>query len=212
MKITAIEEQKKNKNRKSVFLDGAFAFGIDAFSLYALKLKEGDEIDASQLAEIKRTVLLEEAKAKAIKLLSFRSYTAKDMQKKLLDYTKDPETTDKTMIFLEEYGLVNDKDYARRYASDCLKLKKLGKRSIRMKLLEKGISATLADEILEEFVDKETEEENLEYLLTKKIKGNFDFKNLQKAKRYAAYRGYGFDEIDSVIRKLQPESEANDVC
>ena len=207
MRITAIEDQKKNKNRKSVFLDGAFAFGIDAFSLYALKLKEGDEIDASCLAEIKRTVLLEDAKAKAAKLLSSRSYTARDMKKKLTEYTVDAETADKTLAFLEEYGLVNDRDYARRFASDCLHLKKLGKKSIRIKLMEKGIPATLADEILEEFVDRETEEENLTLLLQKKLKGDFDFKNLQKAKRYAAYRGYSFDEIDSAIRKIQAESE-----
>ena len=140
MKITAIEEQKKNKNRKSVFLDGAFAFGIDAFSLYALKLSEGDEIDEARLAEIKRTVLFEDAKAKAARLLSSRSYTSRDIRKKLLEYTGDEETADKTLVFLEEYKLVDDRDYAKRFAHDCLHLKKLGRRSIRMKLLEKGIS------------------------------------------------------------------------
>ena len=107
MKITAIEEQKKNKNRKSVFLDGAFAFGIDAFSLYALKLKEGVDISPERLAEIKCTVLFEDAKAKAVKLLSCRSYTAHQIRKKLIEYTGDAEITDKTIAFLEEYGLID---------------------------------------------------------------------------------------------------------
>ena len=207
MKITAIEVQKKNKNRKSVFLDGAFAFGIDAFSLYALKLSEGDEIDEARLAEIKRTVLFEDAKAKAARLLSSRSYTSRDIRKKLLEYTGDEETADKTLVFLEEYKLVDDRDYAKRFAHDCLHLKKLGRRSIRMKLLEKGISAHLADEVLDEMMAGEIQEDNLLSLLRKKIKNDFDIKNLQKAKRYAAYRGYGFDEIETAIRHLQAEQE-----
>ena len=207
MKITAIEEQKKNKNRKSVFIDGAFAFGIDAFSLYALKLKEGDEISPEYLAEIKGTVLFEDAKNKAIKLVSCRSYTKRNIHKKLLEYTENEEITDKTVAFLEEYGLINDTDYARRFAHDCFHLKKLGRRSIRMKLLEKGISASLADEVLDEMMDSEIQEDNLFSLLRKKIKNDFDIKNLQKAKRYAAYRGYGFDEIETAIRRLQAEQE-----
>ncbi len=207
MKITAIEEQKKNKNRKSVFLDGAFAFGIDAFSLYALKLKEGDEISPEYLAEIKRTVLFEDAKAKAAKLVSMRSYTVSGIRKKLLEYTQSEEVTDRTVAFLEEYKLIDDWDYARRYAHDCFYLKKLGKRSIRMKLSEKGIPSNVADEVIDELVDADVAEDHLLSLLSKKLGGDFDFKNIQKAKRYAAYRGYGFDEIDSAIRKIQAESE-----
>ena len=209
MKITSIEDQKKNKNRKSVFLDGAFAFGIDAFSLYALKLKEGDEISPEALAEIKHTVLFEDAKAKAAKLLSSRSYTRSNMQKKLTEYTGDPEITDKTLGFLEEYKLIDDHDYARRYAHDCYYLKKLGKRSIRMKLAEKGIPASIADEVIEALTDEDETESHLLSLLSKKLGANFDFKNIQKAKRYAAYRGYSFDEIDAAIRKLSEESEVD---
>lgn len=212
MKITAIEEQKKHKNRMSIFLDGAFAFGIDAFSLYALKLKEGDEIDDTRLAEIKRTVLFEDAKRKAMKLLSSRSYTVRDMTKKLSDYTGDAQTTEKTIVFLKEYRFLDDADYARRYASDCFRIKKLGKRNIRFKLLEKGISPILADEVLAELEDTETTEENITYLLRKKLKGDVSFQNVMKAKRYLATKGYSFDEIDAAVSKLKAECEDDFLC
>ena len=212
MKITAIEQQKKNKNRMSVFLDGAFAFGIDAFSLYALQLSVGDDIDAARLAEIKRTVLFEDAKAKAAKLISSRSYTVRDMKKKLTEYTGDEETAAKTIEFLKEYRLLDDHDYARRYAADCLRLKKLGKRMIRIKLLEKGISAFLADEVLAEMETEETERENVEALLVKKLKGDVSSKNIMKTKRYLASRGYSFDEIDAAFRKIKAESEDDFSC
>ena len=44
MKITKIEQQKKNKSRMSVFIDGEFSFGTDNFTLLSLHLKEGEEI------------------------------------------------------------------------------------------------------------------------------------------------------------------------
>ena len=207
MKITKIEPQKKHKNRMSVFLDGEFAFGIDAFTLFSLHLAENDEITEEGLSEIKQTVLFEDAKNKAAKLLSSRSYTARDMKKKLLEYTGDEETAEKTLAFLKEYRFIDDKDYARRFASDCLRIKKLGKRSIRLKLIEKGISATLADETIDALNCAEEEQENLEKILTKKLGGDFEFKNLMKAKRYAASRGYDFDEIDSAIRAIKEKFE-----
>ena len=191
----------------SVFLDGAFAFGIDAFTLFSLHLAENDEMTEERLSVIKQTVLFEDAKNKAAKLLSSRSYTTRDMKKKLLEYTGDETVAEKTLAFLKEYRLIDDKDYARRYASDCLRIKKLGKRSIRIKLIEKGISATLADETIEALDCAEEEKENLEKILLKKLGGNFEFQNLMKAKRYAASRGYGFDEIDSAIRTIKESYE-----
>lgn len=212
MKITKIEEQKKHKNRMSIFLDGEFAFGIDAFSFYALRLKEGDEIDSAFLSEIKQKILYEDAKNRAAKLLSARSYTARDMKRKLLEYTGDEAVAEKTLAFLKEYRLIDDSDYARRFASDCLRLKKLGKRSIRFKLLEKGISPDLADKVLEDLGSEDLEADNLEKLLIKKLNGNYEFKNLMKAKRYLFSKGYGFDEIDNALNKLKAESEDWSSC
>jgi len=207
MKITKIEEQKKHKNRMSVFLDGAFAFGIDAYSLYALKLSENDEIDEATLAHIKDTVLFEDAKNYAARLLSTRSYTERDMQKKLLFRTGSETVTEKTVVFLKEYKLIDDADFARRYAADCLNIKKYGRQKIKYKLIEKGIAKELAEEIVSADMFFETESENLAVLMEKRLRGDFEKTNVMKAKRYFAARGYSFDEIDSVVRKLKAQSE-----
>lgn len=212
MKITKIEPQKKHKNRMSVFLDDMFAFGIDAFSLYALKLKENDEIDEIRLREIKNTVLFESAKTYAANLVSARSYTERGMKQKLMDHTGDEATANKVLAFLKEYKLIDDSDYARRFASDCLNLKKYGRRKIKYKLLEKGIPAEIAENAIEELDCNDVEAENLEKLMQKKLGGDFDMKNVMRAKRYFAARGYSFDDIDSTLRKLKAESEDGYSC
>ena len=207
MRITKIEEQKKNKNRMSVFLDGKFAFGIDNFSLFKLKLKENDEISKDELSYILETVVFEDAKNYALKLLSSRSYTEKNIFTKILARTENETVTQNVIEFLKEYNYINDEDYAIRYASDCLNIKKYGKKKIKFKLMEKGISAQIAENAVLSLEDKEKETENLVYLAEKKLKGDFDIKNVMKTKRYLASRGYSFDDIDTAIRKLLNERE-----
>lgn len=207
MKVTKIEEQKKNKNRMSVFLDGKFAFGIDNFSLFKLKLKENDEISQDTLSCILETVVFEDAKNYALKLLSSRSYTEKNMYSKLLLRTENETVSQNVIEFLKEYGYINDEDYANRYAADCLNIKKYGKKKIKFKLMEKGISAQVAENAVLNLEDTEKETENLIALAEKKLKGDFDIKNVMKTKRYLASRGYSFDDIDRAIKSLLNERE-----
>lgn len=210
MKITKIEPQKKHKNRMSVFLDGTFAFGIDEFSLYKLKLNVDDEIDEIRLNEIKNTTLFESAKTYAANLISARSYTEHAIRKKILERIGDEQTTDRVIEFLKEYKLIDDEDYARRFASDCVNLKKYGRKKIKFKLIEKGIPAEIAEKAIDELDIEDKESENLLYLTAKKIGNNFDYKNVIKTKRYLASRGYSFDDIDSALKKLKAEGENNE--
>ena len=42
--ITRIEPQKKNRQRRNIYLDGEFAFGLDEEVVAAYHLSEGDEL------------------------------------------------------------------------------------------------------------------------------------------------------------------------
>ena len=48
-KITGIEQQKKDKTRCSVYLDGAFYCGLKIEVAVKYRLKPGDEIEKSRL-------------------------------------------------------------------------------------------------------------------------------------------------------------------
>lgn len=203
MKITKIEQQKKNKQRMSVFIDGEFSFGVDNFTLLSLHLEEGSEISEEKLAVIKNSAVFEDAKNYAAKLISSKSYTEKAMREKLVSHIGDNEVVDKTISFLKEYKLIDDYDYAIRYAHDLVHLKKLGLSSIRWKLKEKGISDSIIETVLSEFDFSDEIEENLKALAQKKLGGNYDIKNIMKVKRYLATRGYSFDDINRVFSKIK---------
>ena len=161
MKITKIEQQKKNKKRMSVFIDGEFSFGADNFTLLSLHLSENDEITEERLAVIKNTAVFEDAKNYAANLVSRRSYTEKAMREKLIAHIGDEEITDKTISFLKEYKLIDDYDYAMRYSHDLVHLKKLGITSVKWKLKEKGISSQTIEKVLQEFDFSDEIKDNL---------------------------------------------------
>ena len=108
MKITKIEQQKRNKNRSSVYIDDAFAFGIDDFDLFRLKLCEGMELDAERLADIRETVLLTSAKNYGMRLTAARSYTKAGLVRKMREKEFDEWAIEQTTAFLEEYRLLDD--------------------------------------------------------------------------------------------------------
>lgn len=207
MKITKIEQQKKNKSRFSVFLDGEFSFGADKFTVISYGLTEGAEITEENLAEIKSGALAEDAKNYAARLISAKSYTEKAIREKLTAHTGDEETVQKTINFLKEYKLIDDLDYATRYAHDLIHLKKFGLKQVVWKLQEKGIPKDIAQKVVAELEFDDTISENLKSLAIKKLSGNFDIKNIMKVKRYLASRGYNFDDINQAFYEIQKETE-----
>lgn len=202
MKITKIEQQKRNKNRSSVYIDDAFAFGIDDFDLFRLKLCEGMELDAERLADIRETVLLTSAKNYGMRLTAARSYTKAGLVRKMREKEFDEWAIEQTTAFLEEYRLLDDEEYARRLVHDSLFLKGHGKYRIRNALREKGIDKETAERVMAEFDFEEAEEDVLLPLAEKKLGGDFSYENIAKTKRYLAARGFGFDAVDSAVRKI----------
>ena len=65
----------------------------------------------------------------------------------------------------------------------------------------------MLEEVLSELPEDDGEE--LLFLAEKKIAGNFEKKNIERAIRYFAYRGYNFDDIKSCIEKLEAQYSAD---
>lgn len=89
-----------------------------------------------------------DAKTYALRLLSYRSRSKKEMLERLKKKGFDSNLIDSTLKFLEDTGLINDKALVHdliRYATET---KSLGKRGIRMFLVRRGIERGLIDATL----------------------------------------------------------------
>ena len=147
----------------------------------------------------------EQAKDKALRLLTFRAHSEYELRNKLKTAGAKEEDIERTLDFCRRYKFVNDLQYAQYKARDLKNLKKFGRRRIETELKMKGISAELIDEALSEldFEDNTA----LLALVKKKLGGDFERKSADRCIRYFMYRGYELGEIKKCIEQLKEESD-----
>lgn len=153
----------------------------------------------------KKELTFEEAKDKALRLLEFRAHSEKELRDKLKIAGAKDEDIENVIAFCREYNFIDDRQYALLKARDLKNLKRYGVKRIKSELYQKGIDAELVEEAIAEFDEDETE--TLLPLVEKKLRGNFEKKNIDKCIRYFIYRGYDFGDIKSCIEQIKSETE-----
>lgn len=143
------------------------------------------------------------AKEKALNYLEYRIHSEKELSQKLKRAGALDEDIEKIIEFLKEYKLLDDEDFATRFARDLKVLKKYGKNRIKQELYLKGINKDIIDNVLSDLED--TDMDTLYDMIKKHLKGNFDKKNTDRVIRYFITRGYSIDEIKTCIRKSEEE-------
>ncbi len=205
MIITDIQPQVKRKGRSSVFIDGEFSFGIDNVDLILYHLKIGKEISNEEFDRIITNCLLEKAKSKVARLVSFSAKTEKEIKTRLKEEYSD-EIIEKVISLYKKYGYINDEEYAKKYISDSFKLKGDGPNKIRYNLRTKGIK--------DEYIDNALCDDSFDWhslclkVLNKKLKGKVpaDYKEKSKIYNFLATRGFSFDTIKEVLEDYLSEN------
>jgi regulatory protein len=90
MRIDRIEEQKKNKDRVSVFINNKFAFGLHKEIAQKFALEEGKEIESELIKDIIKQEEQSKANNYALRMLSFRSKSEKEMKDNLSEESLKP--------------------------------------------------------------------------------------------------------------------------
>lgn len=93
----------------------------------------------------------------AIKYLAIRSHTVFELQTKLARKKYHKSEIDQAIADLIEKKYVNDRDFAQAFAQNLIKYKTFGYYGVKMKLKQRGISDELAEEVLSQEMDFETE-------------------------------------------------------
>ena len=199
MIITSIEKSKKNKERIAVYVDNQYCFSISEADYISLNLYEEKELTKEDIENVKYNVNFKAAKSSAVKYISLRVRTGKDVRFKLNNEGFESETVEKVIEELQSIGYVNDKIYAQKYVFDRSKLKPMAKKMLRYELLSKGVEDTIINEVLDGW---EVDEYDVAETLFKRKFGKYDLsdeKVRRKAISFLLHRGYSFELIDSII-------------
>ena len=195
MIITDLKPVKKSLSL--VYIDGEYAMKLDTATLAENGITVGYTLDDDELKELIEKSDYRRAKEKALYLISGRDYSKKQLMDKIKKDSSE-ETAEEVCERMEELGLLNDENYARRLAHDLIYLKKLSVKGAKYKLMEKGIDRELCDEILEEFEVDPVEQ--LTELIERKYADKLDDEKGRRRTIAALQRlGYSWSDIKSAL-------------
>jgi len=142
--ITKIVEQKRRANRRSVFLDGTFAFGCNLNVVARFRLVEGQTLSPQEIESIQNGAIRRECLDHAIKSLERRLHTRVELATKLKKQEYPAGVIEAVLDQLTEMNYVNDQRFAEKRAELTAKYKHHGRNRAMMELAKKGVARETA--------------------------------------------------------------------
>ena len=194
-----------SKNRTKVYIDDVFYFALYPRELTRYKITQDCEISAEQVEDLLVNVILKRAKSKALTLLKQKDQTEAEIRTKLKRCFYCERIIDQVVTYLYRYHYLDDLRYAQQYFA--FKTGKMSYAQIRQKLLIKGISADIIEQVMSENIDEEQEQLLLEQLFQKKINNKdiavFSSKDWARIYRFFITKGFASSDIKKLIRQYQ---------
>ena len=199
MEITEIKST--GHGNVAVSVDGQYSFAASPDAWVRSGLSVGDEITEEQIESIGRDTDCDRARKKALSMLSARAYTKKQLCDRLAR-THGSEAADCAVASMCEWGLLDDTDYAERYARELLETRGYAPRRIRYELQKRGISRADTDTALEKLEDVDETGEAVR-LLERKYHMLATDADVRRAAALLGRCGYSGDVIRTAIHAVR---------
>lgn len=209
MLVTQISEVSKSRYR--VYLDGQFAFVLYKGELRRFQIKENQELSEESYREIMTQILPKRAKLRSMNLLQSRDYTRRQLEDKLKQGDYPQECIEEAIAYVESYGYIDDRRYARDFIEYNLSTK--SRTRIEADLIRKGINKNVIRSAFEELAGLGVEQDELALacdLLSKKKYCAVTATGQEQQKMYGFLYRRGF-RPDIISRALSLDITSNSV-
>lgn len=206
MKITKIEAQKRRKNRVNIYINDAFALGINKEVMLKYNLKVDMEVNDDFIENILMAEEENKALDYALNLLTYRQRSEKEIYDSLKRKGYIVEHIENVISSCKDKNYINDKNFAKSFINDKINLNKHGPERIKHELRLKGVSKEIINEVLDY-------DRNDQYRLAKEVadKKMYSYRNddknavYRKMSGFLQRRGFSYDVISKVVREILTE-------
>jgi regulatory protein len=188
--ITALQLQKRNKERVNVFIDGQFTLAVTA--LVAVTLKKGQYLSDDDIERLKDDDEVDKAYNQAIRFLGFRPRSQTEIERNLHDKGYAPEVVSHIVARLRQEQYLDDEAFARFWLENRERFRPRGRQALRYELKQKGLD----QEVIETTLAGVDEEESAWAAIEGKL---YRWKNLeeqefkQKVMAFLSRRGFNYE-------------------
>ena len=202
-----ISVQALGKKKYKVLLEGVETVILSLYpsEIRRYSISEGGVLSASLYQEI-HEILCKRGKERALYYLKNSDKTVSQMRSKLKEGYYPEDIIDEVLSFLEKYGYIDDYRFAQNFVSYNKHNKSV--KQLKNKLLLKGVRREIIDEVICEGIqdNEDVEERQIEAYCRKKLKAGGDDRQSNKIVMALIRRGFKYEQVQSVFRKVLEES------
>lgn len=212
--ITKLAVQKHDTDRVSVFIEGAFAFGVHQDLVVKHRLRTGQVLSPDEQRALMEEDRVAKANAKALDYLAHKPRTELEVRRKLRQREFEEPVIDRVIERLCERGYLDDAAYAEEYVRRRFSHKGYGPVRLQMELKQRGIDRHLAETAVEALFEDKDERAAARAKAEKRWPRIAREKDLRKRRnklyRYLKRRGYTYDTIQRVVDEMERRGEGMD--
>jgi len=204
MRITAIRAGRSRGKRVNVFLDGKFAFSLEAEVAVREGLQVDQELSASQTEALARSDHFHRCLNAAVYYLSYRPRSESEIRERLKRRGFNGDSIEAVIAKLKEQGLVDDMAFAQFWKDNRQSFSPRSRWLTRLELRQKGV----ADDIIDQVVDAVDDADSAYRAALSKAR-SLPLSDYQSFRRrlgdYLKRRGFGYEVINQTIGRMWQE-------
>jgi len=204
MRITAIRGGRGRGKRVNVFLDGKFAFSLEAEVAVREGLQVDQELSASQTEALARSDHFHRCLNAAVYYLSYRPRSESEIRERLQRRGFNGDSIEAVIAKLKEQGLVDDMAFAQFWKDNRQSFSPRSRWLTRLELRQKGV----ADDIIDQVVDAVDDADSAYRAALSKAR-SLPLSDYQSFRRrlgdYLKRRGFGYEVINQTIGRMWQE-------
>jgi regulatory protein len=199
MKITAIRQQEKLKDRYSVYVDEKYSFSLSEVALLESGLASGKELSAEELKGFKQLSADDKLYGNALRYAAMRLRSRWELTEYLRRKQASPEASESVMAKLERIGFINDEVFARMWVENRRLLKPTSRRKLQQELKAKRVGDDIVGRVLQEAGDGD--HSALQEMIARKRRQAKYRDDEMKLMQYLVRQGFGYDDVKTAVRE-----------
>jgi len=203
MNVTAIKQQVRLKERYAVYVDGDYAFSLNADTLLEEKLYVGYEFDAAQLKRYQSLAASDKAYGLTL------AYAVRRMRSRyeIADYLRrkgyDEALAQHLMEKLERLGLIDDEKFAEAWVRNRRRLKSVSKQRLTYELRQKHVADDIVKQVL---ADDESDDHAVLHELVARKRRQTKYTDNLKLMQYLVRQGFSYDDVKRALAEDELDS------
>ncbi len=203
-KITDLKRRSGRKKRMSVFLDGEFAFSLQAEVVAREGLQIGQELAEGRIQALTGSDSLLRCLDAAARYLSYRPRSEHEVRQRLGRRGFDGRTIEAAVARLKEQGLVDDAAFARFWKENRDTFSPRSQQLTRMELRRKGVTGEVIDQAVDS-IDNRDNARRAALSRSRRLPSSDYQEFRRRLGEYLRRRGFGYEVIGQTVAQVWQE-------